>query len=738
MKNTFTSILFLFLTHLLLAQAPGNWTSKGSNITADDRSIQGISVIDSNNVWAIAYYLFFDRPFREFTRTSDGGETWQSGIIDPEDGGDFASIIMHAASDRVAWVGMTDMPAQSKGRIYKTTDGGQTWAQQFGSFNLFGKAVVGIHFFDEQEGFAFGSAGTGDPTVDSLHIWKTQDGGDSWRQLENNFLPPRLSGEGVWVPYSNNIFEVKGDTIWFPTRRGRIWRSINRGNTWTVHSLDPANTLFDDLISVSFENSQKGIAVGTQGIYRTKDGGVNWEFTPPISATAHYQIQHVPNTENTYFLSYENAFFFFEDIQHAYTLDGGDNWIKVKNNNNIEVFQFYSPTGAWGGALVDSPTQGGMYQWAGGFLQNYAATGKLEKSSPYSITTPRQLPNDFGWDLKIKNIGKLPIDIESTIRVIKPGFNDKIEETVALAAQETTEIPVLLPNEIGKYSCSVTSKSTQDESNFFYSAFEKLEIHESIMAKDDGVQSGGLGFGFGDPSWYGYYGSAFDLVQPDTLTAITIFISPSSDLNGSIHLTVTNFGEDGQPDQEIFHSEELFLADYNIRSNDLDLTYELEEPLVLSKGKYIFAAGQDTLQGIIGFSFDNSNIQPDGFWLTSPVAGGGYPWENAENREVLMIRPHFKPSDFLTSTQTYLSQLNAKVYPNPSSEAIQIEMQLPTVPEFVQLELIDITGKVVRKKQLSKNTLINENWSLEELPNGIYWIKIWTNKGFWTKKVVKN
>ncbi|MEN1786349.1 MAG: T9SS type A sorting domain-containing protein [Bacteroidota bacterium] len=737
MKHLYILISILFITQTTSAQTPGIWTSKGSNITASERSIIGISMVDSNTVWSIAYYIPFDQAAREFTLTKDGGETWYSSEIDAENGEDFFSTTIYAQNDSTAWVAMTDAPEQRKSRIYKTTDSGTTWQQQTGSFIKEGRAVVGIHFFDEQEGFAYGSPGTGDAVFDSLHIWTTQDGGENWQEVENNALPPRLLGEGIWLPYSNNLFEVKGDNIWFATRSGRVWKSTDRGATWEAFLLEENTTFSNESFSIAFEDENKGMAAGTAGIFRTKNGGENWERLPPFSPVFHYQIQHIPNTVNSYFLSYESSNLSFNNLQHAYTLDGGDTWIRLGNENQIEPFHFYSPTAAWGGAAIDSPSEGGMYHWQGNFVQDYLAQGTLEQSTPYTIMTPRQLPEDYGWNLKFQNIGQQSMDIASTIRFIDSGGINEFEETVEVLAGETARIPIVLPKEVGQYRCSVRSNSLQEGSNFSYAATKFLSIDESILAKDDGNGNSGQGFGFGNPAWYGYYGSAFN-IKTDTLTAITIYIAPGSDFTaGSIQLTVSDFGEDGSHNQELFHSEEIFLRDYNINNSNQILTYELPEPLILQSGKYLFAAGQDTLQGIVGFNFDESNIQADGFWLVSPVAGGGYPWSNARNREVMMIRPHFKPSQFLTSTKKYLSLQKANIYPNPTSNHIKIEAQLLKKTTAIQLELIDITGKIVRQKQLADGTFIDETWSLEGLSSGFYWLKIQTADGFWVEKVLK-
>ena len=71
------------------------------------------------------------------------------------------------------------------------------------------------------------------------------------------------------------------------------------------------------------------------------------------------------------------------------------------------------------------------------------------------------------------------------------------------------------------------------------------------------------------------------------------------------------------------------------------------------------------------------NVTEDGFWIVSPVAGGGYPWAQIFDRETLMIRPHFQESALPTSLKEVpLKQFDVNISPNPFWENLSFESNM--------------------------------------------------------------
>lgn len=384
MRSSLPFVLLLF-AQLFCSSLFAQWQNVGSNITAVPRNIYGLSVPNSSVVWGITIHPNYTAAAREFTRSTNGGISWQTGVIDAANGQDFTALSVFALDANTAWVTMTDNGTQRLGRIYKTSNGGLSWEEQKGSFNNLNNAVVAVHFFDENNGFAYGSPGTGDALADSLRIWRTSNGGNNWGRIPAGQLPTPLAEEGIWIYYGNGSYDVAGDSIWFGTRRGRVWRSTDRGNSWQAFSIGADVPVY----SVAFSDAKNGLVTSDGRGFRTFDGGATWsEITMPNSFV-YYQIENVPGTPGAYVLIYEGSDMFYTDFRMAYTLNDGDDWQSLPPKD-IECVQFLSATQGFGGGRVFSATTGGIYRWTG----NLNALTSLKETS-FAQNSIRAYPNPF-------------------------------------------------------------------------------------------------------------------------------------------------------------------------------------------------------------------------------------------------------------------------------------------------------------------------------------------------------
>ncbi len=65
------------------------------------------------------------------------------------------------------------------------------------------------------------------------------------------------------------------------------------------------------------------------------------------------------------------------------------------------------------------------------------------------------------------------------------------------------------------------------------------------------------------------------------------------------------------------------------------------------------------------------------------------------------------------------------IYPNPSNDKIYFASEMEVV------EMFDVSGKIV------KNAMNVSQLNVSDLPNGIYFIRIKTDKGEFNKKFIK-
>ena len=213
-------------------------------------------------------------------RTADGGATWtevdhtgHSGDIpgslpfSGDKGGISFSDALHG------WVTL-DVPMNGPKELYRTTDGGKTWALQ-ALPNPQGMDLTQYQmglpaaptFFDAEHGVLalriFGSTNR----VTTI-VYTTSDGGDTWKPL------PPVTSTGVQQP----IF-VSPHAFWMVDRdSGALQQSLDGGATWTAiaPTTPPPSGLQN--YQVAFVDAQVGFAwqFGHPGLWRTTDAGKTW------------------------------------------------------------------------------------------------------------------------------------------------------------------------------------------------------------------------------------------------------------------------------------------------------------------------------------------------------------------------------------------------------------------------------------------------------------------------------
>ena len=248
-------------------RAPGfSWIVQASGTNA---SLRGVSVVDDRTAWASGSK-------GTVLRTLDGGSTW---ILRPVPGAettDFRDI--EAFSRDEAVIMGIDRPA----KIFRTTDGGETWTQTFADDSP-GVFLDGLAFFDDKNGLA-----VGDPTDGRFFVISTTDGGATWALLPPDSRPVALAGEAAFAASGTSLAVLGDDRVWLSTGgpASRVWRSEDRGRHWEpVPSALLEGSPSAGGFSVAFLDARTGLTVG--GDYKAEtaavgnaafsaDGGKTW------------------------------------------------------------------------------------------------------------------------------------------------------------------------------------------------------------------------------------------------------------------------------------------------------------------------------------------------------------------------------------------------------------------------------------------------------------------------------
>ena len=274
----------------ILSMNPG-WIEQASGFWEPSRGIHYMHAVDENIVWAVAYDGGgAGQPVQEFTRTIDGGQTWEADVIfgAPEDG-DTAMIFALDADH--AWVPIHSGDPQG---IWYTSDGGDHWTHQdTANFSGNGAFPNVVHFWNENDGWC-----QGDPVDGYFEMYTTNDGGTIWTRVPSENIPAPLSGEMGTVGY----YDVIGDTVWFGTQSGgRVFKSEDRGLHWTVYEPPSPSGAY---IDTRFRDSLNGLAMDKNfedaWLAETLDGGETWTEVVYTGKCHGADFDYVPGTYNMY------------------------------------------------------------------------------------------------------------------------------------------------------------------------------------------------------------------------------------------------------------------------------------------------------------------------------------------------------------------------------------------------------------------------------------------------------
>lgn len=364
---------------------------------------------------------------------------------------------------------------------------------------------------------------------------------------------------------------------------------------------------------------------------------------------------------------------------------------------------------------------------------DYRAEVRFAMEAPYTVLTPNQLrPLLFVHDFQ--NQGTQEIDSIRLIIIALLNLSPVYRDTQYLASiaprEALSDTFLYQPSTLGRYTFQFLSSHPELGDNFYLKTLlNTFEVSETVMAKDDGQRNVSIGMSFGDPSWHGYYGSEFDLINNDTLVGISVFMTTST--AGSFNLLVNVKDSSGLPTVELFHSDPIPI---NAGFNNW-VYFPLPSPLPLSSGNYVFAVGQDTIQGIMGHGFDTDRPNP-GYWIMSPVAGGGYPWTNYPTgyNPTLMIRPRFQVQQLVSTGAEPIEANDLHLYPNPFTGELTVHLRRES-ERPLPIHIFDLAGRQVFAGLAQGNAPTTFN--LENLPPGMYLVRAFEGKKVFVQKVIK-
>ena len=361
----------LLLCGLLTLSLAGiaQWTSQNTAFSLDGSYPDDIKAVDSNVVWIVgAAGDGSGVGVQEFSRTIDGGNMWQAGTVTTDTNYRFANIM--AVNQDLAWATMYKNIAAQIGHIYRTTDGGATWVP-LDSNNIFMTTNLSFpnftYFWNATHGVSMG-----DPASGYYEIYTTVDSGTTWTRVPSANIPQPTSGEYGLV----DCYDVIDSTMWAGTNKGRMFKSVDGGQNWTVAHVGN----IDAGVKVAFRDLNNGLCQKSNGattpvytLYKSTDGGTSWNVITPSGTMFKSDLIAIPGN-NTFMSSGASS----AGRGSSYSNDDGLSWYTIDtgasavDGNGYTSLDFINTTIGWGGGFTQNAITGGISRWVGGVVATSA------------------------------------------------------------------------------------------------------------------------------------------------------------------------------------------------------------------------------------------------------------------------------------------------------------------------------------------------------------------------------
>jgi photosystem II stability/assembly factor-like uncharacterized protein len=328
---------------------------------------------DPNTAYVAALgKLYSENEERGLYKTADGGKTWTKSLAVKVEGKDIGAVdvamdpknplVLYAATyDKVRkpWTFGEGGPGSS---IHKTTDGGKTWTKLTGGLPTGMLGRIGISIFRQDPNVVYAvienanspkvpaderkkrlAQGFGDDSIGD-QLWRTDDGGKTWRQVSGPVDPLAAATAGGGAPPP-----AGGGGPPPPGGGGRGGGGFSGGSPPYYYAqvrVDP--------------NDKDHVYVLSAGSQETRDGGKTWTGAG-LGGDSH-----------ALWINPKDSLHMLNGYDHGMTItfDGGRNWY---HPDNLPLAQFYAvgidmdvPYNVYGGLQDNGSKKGPSTRRAGG------------------------------------------------------------------------------------------------------------------------------------------------------------------------------------------------------------------------------------------------------------------------------------------------------------------------------------------------------------------------------------
>ncbi|HEY6137114.1 MAG TPA: glycosyl hydrolase [Thermoanaerobaculia bacterium] len=268
-------------------------------------------------------------------KSTDAGKSWTK--IGLDDTRHIGRVRVHPTNPDLVYVaamGHAFGPSDQRG-VYRSRDGGKTWDRvlfinkDVGAVDLIldpgnPRTLYASTWRFRRTPYSFESGG------DGCALWKSTDGGDSWKELSRNKGMPKgtLGIIGITVSPSNpqNLYAI------VEAKDGGVFRSRDGGDTWTktTSSADLRQRAWYYTRIYADPKDEDAVYVVNVNFHKSKDGGKTWSQIRPPHGDNH-DLWIAPNDPGRMIEA--------NDGGATVSTDGGETWSTVDNQPTAQVYR---------------------------------------------------------------------------------------------------------------------------------------------------------------------------------------------------------------------------------------------------------------------------------------------------------------------------------------------------------------------------------------------------------------